>query len=382
MTLTVEQMMERIDALQAELDHTEEEALENGVIDAQEERDISRVRRRLSRAHEQLMRHMERNPDAGSAPVRTIRFDADEEEPVQGELIGVITLGSRRATVRNSLGNWRTECKTEVGRLIRNMSEDNSDPFPRDLVVGIVASVLPGPVATALNAVNTAFTLVSTIYQNELPPQPTLSSIEHAWNQSMDQIAPDEIFDQLMADFQRQYGMPATDDTISGGAVREWENLTDSVSAGNALPAVNDVKRDFMDALYRAMPTSNVGPISEAATAGHVRVRLELDRNRRQLSFVSGTLENASDEMLNGLRTQPEVFGRYIIDVPAPMEFRIYDTSRDRVTDIIRRSTDPGSTDFHLSPVARGDANLEEQGVVFDLFMRSQVYNVAVSEVL
>ena len=387
---TVQEMLDRIDVLQTQLDTAEREAMADNRIDAREERIIRRIRARMNRAYTQLQREVARNPESAGENARIINFEDDEVDSVEGENIAEQLFQARRQIVINSVGNWRDNCKNEVGRIVNGMldPQDSGPSLPRGDIVGLVSTALTlaghPHVATALGVLNSLFELAQTAYEAALHQEPTLRQTEEAWNQAMDAMTDRIIgdkFEELVAAFKDQHGYPADAEMVRGSAVRDWIAFTESISEGNLLPRAANVKRDFMTGVYRAMPGNRY------ESGGNVRIRLEFDADSHRFTFVSGYLENATDEMLAGLNSQPTLFGPLALHIPARMEFQIFDTSFTpdlRICSVSRNNAEGGNTRFELTAnaLSASDYSFEEQSAVYELFMRGNTYNIPVAQVL
>jgi hypothetical protein len=387
---TIQQILDRIDELHVRLEEAERDALADNQIDPAEERVISRIRARLNRVYDRLQREMARNPEAAGENARIINFEDDEAETVEGEDIAEQLFQARRQIVVNSIGNWRDNCKNEVSRMVNSMLDprDSGPSLPRGDIVSLVSVALNAvghpQIATAVEVLNSLFTLAQTAYEAALHQDPTLRQTEEAWNQAMDAItdrAIGEKFEELVAAFKSEHGYPADAEMVRGSAVRDWIAFTESISEGNLLPRASNVKRDFMTGVYRAMPGDRYQP------GGSVLIRFELDPDQLAFTFLSGRLENPTDEMVAGLNSQPTLFGPLALHIPAQMEFRIIDTSKTpdvHICTVSRRNPESGNTNFELTPNARStaDYSFEEQSGVYELFMRGNTYNVPVAQVL
>ncbi len=388
MALSVQKMLERIDFFQEKVDEAERDAQADGVVTPDEEASIERMRRRLGQAFDRLERAMERNPDLGSGEGITIDMVDFTESGGGSTIVGEVTdkemFVARRQIVRNSIGVWRNNCKSEIDTLVNGMLDpsDEGPDIARGDLVGLLqtALTLAGQphVATAVGVMNNLFSLAQNAYERSLPRAPSLREAQVQWNVALDAIsdnAIDSAFAELVLAFKREHGIPDGDEFVLGTAYREWITFTESFAEGQLLQTSSFIKRQFMTVVYRAMPGDR---FDTEDMVGSVEIILDYNADNGTFSFDEGRIDDITSEVRAGLRNDGgRLYGNKAIDLPAMMNFRIDDGGWfDPILCYIRRnSIQSGNSGFYLFQRTGSKMSREEQMSVFRAFMRARAYN-------
>ncbi len=316
-----------------------------------------------------------------------------EDDVVEGERTDEEMFVARRMMVRNSIGNWRDNCKAEIDTLVNGMLDtgDSGPDIPRGALLGLLrtALTLAGQphVATAIGIMDGLFSLAQNAYERSLPSQPSLREAQVQWNSALDQMsdnAIDERYEELVSAFKRAHGYPEDHEYVRGSAYRDWITFTESFSEGQLLPSASAVRRQFMTVVYRAMPDDSW---DEDLSSGIVEISLDYDRDRRRFSFDSGVIDDITPEVRRGLHNDERIYGNRALDLPAPMTFRIHSSSwsdfgNSLICSIQRYSHQGGNTDFRLDGRPGSPISLDEQQGVFEAFMSTRAYDVPLRDVL
>lgn len=367
----------------------------DGTFDERDRATVERVRDRTSDAQNRieglLQQLMRAEAEAEGTPIQEFDFE-DEGLLVEGS-------GDRRSFAagkndfKTQIGLWRVSVRESLSSMVDDMldgGEATGPDFPRGDIVSLASAALTATqpeIAAALGIANSLLNVAQAAYEASLPRTPSLSEIKNKWRDAINEITDDVAaakYDELVALFRNQNNMDSDEAYLYSTYYDEWDALIDGFREGQVLPSSDSINRAFMRYIIAEMPDD---PWDGNWTSGEVKVYMEFDMDRNRFTFSSGSVDDITDEVKNGLKADPDLFGSdRVISLPTVIVFNISGSgwSDGTYCELRRGSTTSGSTDFQLSPMAIGaDATLEEQGTLFQIFMERRIYNdVSVTQVL
>ncbi|MCF6305957.1 MAG: hypothetical protein L3J33_11370 [Rhodobacteraceae bacterium] len=270
-------------------------------------------------------------------------------------------------------------------------TEAKGPSFARGDIVSLAAAALTASqpqFAAGLGIANTLLNVAVTAYKKSLPPTPSLRVMETNWRAAIDAIndtVANAAFDQIVKAFRSDNDMDSDEQYIYSTFFTDWNDLIGSFVEGKTLPSEKSIKKAFMAHIFAEMPDDTFWDMD--LTSGTVEINMEFDMDKNKFSFTSGSVDDITTEVKQGLLAEPDLFGPGgVISLPAPITFNIYGVGEvtGKICQLRRGSKTSGNTGFELMlmPI-HVDTTLAEQGTLSKMFMQRKIYsNVSVTQVL
>lgn len=399
----IETASARLVTIQADLDtketlyRTTGDVNGDGTVDERDRKALDSVRTRTSDAQNRvdglLQQLIIAEAEEDGTPIEEFSFE-DEALLVEGT-------GDRRkfenqrVIFNGKISTWGGKARESLSHMVETMkdTEDEGPSFPRGDIVSLATAALTASqpqFAAALGIANTLLNIAVAAYEKSLPPTPSLRVMETNWRKAInavDKTASNAAFDNIVKAFRAANGMESDEEWIYSTFDADWNTLIGSFVEGETLPSEKSIKAAFMGFVYAEMPDDKFLDFDMDLTSGTVDVFMEFDMNKNKFSFTSGSVDDITTEVKQGLLAEPDIFGPGgVISLPAPITFKIYGVGEvtGKICEIVRSSSTSGNTGFQMSPMVLGtDATVEEQGTVYQMFMNRRVFStVSVTQVL
>lgn len=397
----IETASARLVRMQADLDRKETlyrttgDVNGDGRVDANDLKALTKVRDRTSDAQNRIDGLLQQLIIAEAreegTPVDEISFE-DEAVLVEGSADRK-PFEADRNLFKTKISLWGGKTRESLSRLVGTMKDTEAEgpSFARGDIVSLAAAALTASqpqLAAALGIANTLLNVAVVAYKKSLPPTPSLRVMETNWRAAIDAVddtVANAAYDKIVQAFRESNGMDSDEEYIYSTFFSDWNALIGSFVEGKTLPSEKSIKAAFMAHIFAEMPDDDFWDMD--LTSGTVDIYMEFNMDKNEFSFTSGSVDDVTTEVKQGLLAEPDLFGPGgVISLPTPITFKIYGVGEvtGKICEVVRSSSTSGNTGFQMSPMVLGtDATMEEQGTVFQMFMNRRVYStVSVTQVL
>lgn len=388
----LDRLLAEISRLSDEFTAVREEAYaDDGEIDAREQAQLDRISANIDRLVTRAQAL------SGDGHPQVVEFDDDEAAVIESEVIegGTnVPFDASRRPFKNAISTWRNHCKLEVETLVSSMldAESTGPEVPRGDMISLLTTVLALPsvalpqAALVIGTLNTLYNLAKNAYDRSLPRQPSLRQAQDSWGAAFDAMTDSAIetgFDELVTAFKSANGYPADMRYILPQQQQTWFDLIDQCSEDGALPRASTVRQNFMSQVIRNMPDSG---LDMDLSVGTVRMLFDFDEDRNTFAFNAGEIDDASPEVLRGLRNDSDLYGGKVINMPFPIECELQmagmSLGRRAICIAHRYAPRSGDTNFRIEQRALSAVDLDRQTEIYDAFIASRAWDMAISRLL